>query len=37
MKWQIGDVWITQFVEIDTIEARSTSLPQATPAGASGA
>ena len=32
MKWQIGDVVITQFVEIDTIGGKEYILPQATPA-----
>jgi len=31
MKWQIGDVTITQFVEIDTIGGKEYILPQATP------
>jgi len=31
MKWQIGDVTITQFVEIDTIGGKAHILPQATP------
>jgi glyoxylase-like metal-dependent hydrolase (beta-lactamase superfamily II) len=31
MKWQIGDVAITQFVEIDTLGGTSFILPQATP------
>src|SRR6516165_4539140 len=32
MKWQIGDIAITQFVEIDTIGGKEYILPQATPA-----
>ena len=31
MKWQIGDVAITQFVEIDTLGGKEYILPQATP------
>ncbi len=31
MKWQIGDVRITQFVEIDTIGGKAYILPRATP------
>jgi glyoxylase-like metal-dependent hydrolase (beta-lactamase superfamily II) len=31
MKWQIGDVRITQFIEIDTIGGKAYILPQATP------
>jgi glyoxylase-like metal-dependent hydrolase (beta-lactamase superfamily II) len=31
MKWQIGDVTITQFVEIDTLGGKAYILPQATP------
>lgn len=31
MKWQIGDVTITQFIEIDTIGGKEYILPQATP------
>jgi hypothetical protein len=31
MKWQVGDVTITQFVEIDTLGGKEYILPQATP------
>lgn len=31
MKWQVGDVTITQFVEIDTLGGKAYILPQATP------
>jgi hypothetical protein len=31
MKWQVGDVTITQFVEIDTLGGKAYIMPQATP------
>jgi glyoxylase-like metal-dependent hydrolase (beta-lactamase superfamily II) len=31
MKWQVGDVTITQFIEIDTLGGKAYIMPQATP------
>jgi hypothetical protein len=31
MKWQVGDVTITQFVEIDALGGKAYIMPQATP------